>query len=298
MSNPEHAIEHQAGYMGPKLSDVPASLWAPGMEPSGWTKAYHPSGLLVTLPVRVSPTDYRAMFAAVGAIAEAGFLAQAPGLEEGEEKETVGWCLKGEHERDGETTPFVLLYANNEQLKHSFLKVYLNRPEDVAAFEFAARLKLKDLPEYDGHDKPERGKSAKTDKYIVAPPRPFGVVFKANPKYDEAKKEAAVKAGEVYPVPKRVFVRWADQRPEGKPAEPAKPEPRDESKLQPLSEKDEKDWLDWLDLCSMPAKFDEARAKLENVQDPWRSRLKERLRQRADACGCVWDARAGAFRLK
>jgi hypothetical protein len=178
--------------------------------PCGWTKLFHPKGPQVTIPVLdLTPAG---SLACVAAYLDAGWLLQAPGLEEGEEKETVGWVLRGGFERDGQVTPFVLLYAANEQLTWSFLKVYLNKPEDVAAFEFASKMKLNDIPDYIGDNKPQRGAAAKTDKFIIPAPRPFGVVFKKNPKHDST-EEGKMK-------PARLFVRWVDQRPkEEKPAE-------------------------------------------------------------------------------
>lgn len=169
----------------------------------GTTRLWHPRGPQVTLPVTdLTPAG---SLAQVAAYLDAGWLVEAPGLEEGEEKEQVGWVLRGGFEKDGEVTPFVLLYSTNEALTWSFLKVYLNNPEDVAAFEYAARVKLDQLPDYVGNDKPQRGASAKTDKFIVKV-RPFGVVFRKNPKHDPSTEEGKMK-------PARLFVRWADQKP-------------------------------------------------------------------------------------
>lgn len=202
-----------------QLRDMPVNEEPKTENLSGWTKLYHPRGPQVTLPVPCN--DYAAALEAVGLALDAGWLVQAPGLEEGEEKQ-VGWVLRGGFERDGQITPFVLLYAASEQLTWSFLKVYLNTEADVAAFEYASKVKLKDLPDYVGNDKPQRGASAKSDKYIV-PTRHFGVVFKKNPKHDQS-EEGKMK-------PARLFVRWVDQRPAieaQKPAEADKPAKDDE----------------------------------------------------------------------
>lgn len=186
-----------------------ASDMAPTDHMNGWMKLFHPKGPQVTLPVPCMGEkgyDYRIAFNAVTAALEAGFLVVAPGLEEGEEKETVGWVLRGAFEGDRGTTPFVLLYADNDALTWSFLKVYLNKPEDVAAFEYASKMTLEKLPDYVGNDKPQRGASQKTDRFIVKAPRTFGVVFKKNPKHDPNTEEGKMK-------PARIFVRWADQKP-------------------------------------------------------------------------------------
>jgi len=40
-----------------------------------------------------------------------------------------------------------LLYSAEDNKTYSILKVYLNRPEDVAAFEFASGMKFDRIPE-------------------------------------------------------------------------------------------------------------------------------------------------------
>lgn len=181
----------------------------------GWVKLYTNRGAHVTVPVTVERRDYAAMLANVHAMLDAGFQIEAPGLEEGEEREMVGWVLKGEFERDNETTQFVCLYADSDQLTWSFLKIYLNKPADVEAFEFASKMKLASLPLYVGNDKPQRGAAQKTDKFILRAPKPFGVVFKKNPKHDNT-EEGKMK-------PARLFVRWADQKTGDTPTAEGKP---------------------------------------------------------------------------
>lgn len=181
---------------------------------TGFAKLFHPRGPLVTLPV---PPDPEAAFAHIEKCLDAGWLVIAPGLEEGEQREEVGYVLRGACD----TTPTLLLYSTNEAHSFSFLKVYLNTPQDIAAFEFASKMKLTDLPEYVGSDKPERGKSAKLDQYIERAKKPFGVVMKANPKYSESERAVVMSKNEIYKVPRRLFVRWVDQRPNEEP----KPQP-------------------------------------------------------------------------
>lgn len=183
----------------------------------GWVKAYHSSGLLVTILVRGA--DPAEIFKYVDSIVAAGFLAAAPGLEAGEEKDLVAFVVQGSSENNrGEVTPFVLLYNANDAYKFSFLKVYLNKPDDVAAFEAAASMKISDFPIYVGQDKPERGKNKQVDRFIVPVRTHFGVVFKANPKWTQEAADAAKATGAMYAVPRRVFVRWADQKPKAEQA--------------------------------------------------------------------------------
>lgn len=195
------------------------------------TTLYHPRGPAVEIELDArSPAD---MLGSLQSYLDAGWLAYAPGLEVGEGRDNVGWVVRGEHEGDdGRATSFVLLYSVNEALKHSFLKVYLNRDEDAQAFEFASKLKLDAIPLYIGKDKPERGASKRTDQHIVKAPKPFGVVFKSNPRYSAEEAKAAKAADKLYNVPKRVFVRWQDQR----PAEPETAPPPEEQPIDKVVE--------------------------------------------------------------
>jgi hypothetical protein len=206
-----------------------------------WVKLFHPRGPDVRIAL---PYEAGELFNRVTALMDQGWLSTAPGLEEGEEKEQVGYVLRGGFERDGQTTPFVLLYAANDQLTWSFLKCYLNTPADVAAFEYASKMTLAALPDYVGNDKPQRGASQKTDTFIKAAPKPFGVVFKKNPKHDDTD------AGKMKPA--RLFVRWTDQRPNQQPTEQSNGEP-----AKPIGKAPEDDqrvidgwianWSNWID---------------------------------------------------
>lgn len=189
---------------------------------NGWIKAFHPSGIQVTLPIPFGTPQ--AMFAYVGDYLAAGFLVAAPGLEAGEEKAMIRWVLRGEK---GDGVPWVLLYVDHDRMTHSILKCYLNDDDAIVAFEMASGLKLKGMPLYEGDNKPERGKNPKVDaKYLVEAKKPFGVVFKENPKYDPTEAEAARLKGDVYKVAKRVFLRWENQGQAEKPAEkPSEPAP-------------------------------------------------------------------------
>jgi hypothetical protein len=179
---------------------------------SGWCKVWHKRGVQVTVPLRGEISTFAEQIESLFAW---GFTAECPGLEEGEEKDHVAYVLRGGSEHDGKVTPFVLLYSTNDAYTWSFLKVYMNKPEDIAAFEFASKTKLDKLPDYVGNDKPQRGASVKTDAYIVKVPKPFGVVFKKNPKHDDTE------AGKMKPA--RLFVRWADMKPVSEQPTAAKP---------------------------------------------------------------------------
>lgn len=179
----------------------------------GWVKLYHPSGVLVTLPVTASPLDYAALLRNVGGMLAAGFLPSAPGTEPGEHKEEVGYVVRRTKEGRHGPVPVLDLYPAHEATKFAALTVYLDTPEDAAAFERASGMRAEVIPEYIGDNKIERGKNPKTDRLVVKAPRPFGVIWRDNPRYDEAEAEATRAKGAVYGVPKRKFVRWADAAP-------------------------------------------------------------------------------------
>lgn len=183
----------------------------PAQPPCGWTKLWHPRAVQVTFPVLdISPVG---SLLAISAYLDAGWLAMAPGLEEGEAKASVGWVLRSAIEQEGRCTPFLLLYEDDPQLKFSFLKIYLDDDADYEAFEYASGMKFKGFPDYVGDNKPERGKSSKVDQFIIRAPKPFGVVFKKNPKHDPSETDLKKKK------PARLFVRWERERPTAKAAE-------------------------------------------------------------------------------
>jgi hypothetical protein len=195
---------------------------------TGFVKLHHSSGALVTLPVPDhTDFDYVTAFRNVTAAIAAGFTVSASGLEAGEHVEQIGYVVRrSKDSREGGTTPVVDLYPANDAAKFAVLSVYLNTDDDVKAFEKAAGMTLDKIPLYIGDNKIERGKKKDTDKLVAKAPHPFGVVLMANPKYDEAEATATKAKGDVYPVAKRKFVRWATAptaAPQTKPAD-AEPE--------------------------------------------------------------------------
>lgn len=176
-------------------------------------KATHRTGLEVTFQQGCDPMqNAHEIDTMADLIISAGFkpaaaVATASAPVAGEERERISHVLRGKHVKDGKTTPTILLYAENKALKHSVLKVYLNQPEDVAAFETACGAKLDSFPVYIGKDKPERGVDPDLDAYIVAT-KPFVAVYKPNSRWSEAAANEARSRGEVYAIPRRVFVRW------------------------------------------------------------------------------------------
>lgn len=267
--------------------------------PAAWAKLYHPSGALVTLPVPVgkagSPEFYRVSFTAVSEAIAAGFLVHAPGLEAGEQKEEIGYVLRRSKLNEDKTeTPIIDLYLVNDAVKFKVLSVYLNKDEDVAAFEKASGIGLASLKEFPGTAAPERGASRQSDSYIVRVPKPFGVVLIANPKYDE--KEAAAVAsrgkGEIYGVPKRKFVRW-----EGVSTPPASTQSQRPASnaTQPSPEPDAKAIAEWKKRLAAGPSCGVLNASLKDVNHyindkPTFREIAALIKQYAESEGFDWDA--------
>ena len=196
--------------------------------PNGWVKLYAPSGVLVTLPVPVDAgvePDYAHALRAVAAALEVGWLATAPGLEAGEQKFTCVAAVRREIEdkESREVTSVMDLYEGD--FEYRSLAVYLNRPEDVEAFEKASGLNVGRMDVFPGKAPIQRGQSRRDDEKYVRATRPFGVVCKPNPKHDPAETDVKKKK------PRRLFVRWegaAATPPAGTATSaPAKPAGRD-----------------------------------------------------------------------
>lgn len=206
--------------------------------PYGSVRVFHTSGLLVTLPVPSGGWDYKGAFAAVGDILAAGFTANAPGLEAGEQKEMIGSVIRSEKSNDdGSLTPVAGLYNTSDAYKHSFIKLYLNQPEQIADLEAASGLKFFNLPLYDGAAMPEKG-----HKKITKANRPFGIVWGPNPRYDEKKADDMKARNEVYKVAKKVLIRY-----EGQQVTPTAEPPKDAPAADDLARLNAvNDWRDFL----------------------------------------------------
>ncbi|MDX9993651.1 MAG: SWIM zinc finger family protein, partial [Anaerolineales bacterium] len=95
---------------------------------TGWTRLYHSSGAQVTLPIAYTAAVN--MYAQVDAYLGAGFQVNAPGLEEGEQKQEVVSVSRRESK---DSTPIVAFYLAHPKTVKKFLHAYLNNQEDVLA---------------------------------------------------------------------------------------------------------------------------------------------------------------------
>lgn len=171
----------------------------------GSIRFFHPrSPNYAVLPL---PGDPKAAFEAVDTYIAAGWLTNAPGLEAGEDRESIGWVMRGA-KSDG--TPTITLYSAHEHLKHSLIKIYLDEKDQIVDFERASGMKFENIAKASlGKLRPARGDSPDTDKFIIRCPKPFNVVLKENPKYAAAKAEGKSEEELKY-IGQRIVARWGD----------------------------------------------------------------------------------------
>jgi hypothetical protein len=206
------------------------------MSESASVQLFHPRGPKVFIPLKGE--NAAQLLQEIDSFLEGGWLTAAPGLEAGEEKEEIGWVLRLDHEKDGETTPTVLLYSANPSLTWSYLRRYMNTHDDVKAFEAASGLKYDQLEPYPGNDHPQRGASPRTDRFIVQAPKPFGLIWRPNPKYKEA--PAGQDTRTLSEKRKRDFVRWDGQSATSPDStEPSRQKPPDDNGMV-------QQWVDWM----------------------------------------------------
>jgi len=171
---------------------------------TGWLKLYHPSGAQVTLPVpmlaRLTNQQAQDVLGSVSEYLNAGFMVNAPGLEDGELLEEVNAVARREAKDE---TPIIDFYSSNTKLLKKFMHAYMNSEQDIAAFEQAAGIQVVALPVYEGALAIARDDN-KARKYIVSLPRPIKLVWKLSPKWEEWKATG----GEGNEPHKRMLVRY------------------------------------------------------------------------------------------
>ncbi|HVL14067.1 MAG TPA: hypothetical protein VM529_15970 [Gemmata sp.] len=179
----------------------------------GWVKLWHPAGVQVTLPVTGLDDNAADLFAHVDAYLAAGFTATPPGLASGEDFMLVDRIIRvSQADGRGGSTPTLHFYEVSNDYKS--LTVYLDTMDQQLDFEHASGLAMADVKPFPGKAAPKFGDSPDSDQFFAKAKVPFRVVFKPNPKWnaeDEAK--AKIAPGGIYKVPRRLFVRYANERP-------------------------------------------------------------------------------------
>lgn len=248
----------------------------------GWVKLYHPRGPLVTLPAGRGPVDYKPIFANVSAALDAGFLVNAPGLEQGETRLEITSVVRMTKEnRDRSESPMIALYEHGNAFKS--LTVYLDTEDDITSFLRASGLRnLQELPLLDGTTAPERGKSKSADGKVITLPKPFGVIVGPNPRYDAGKAARATQA-DPYTVPKTVFVRWAELAPL---ADPTKAPPTQ----QVTDDEVVQTWQAFLKSDpAIPDLNERIRVKMPAMEQGLRARVWAAVKEHAKAAGLRWS---------
>jgi hypothetical protein len=184
---------------------------------TGWTRLYHPAGVQVTIPIPLdAPLGANAAQAALASIStllEAGWAVDAPGLEEGEQKQEVVSVSRRES-KDG--TPILAFYLSHPKTVKKFLHHYLNKTEDVQAFEAATGLKLESIPLWMGDRDIDRD-HREAGKYIIPFAHPIHIVWTVNPKWQQWSAEGGKATGAIEPH-KRILVRYDAPAVAAKPA--------------------------------------------------------------------------------
>lgn len=194
------------------MSDLP-------LQPAVQTAAFLPNGrrLYFSIPATSIADLIAKALELDAALTAAGLSVREPGLSEGEQRESIAYVVRrAKMNDDGTETPLIDLYP--EKLAFKFLSIYLNTPEEIASFEAATGLHLNTTPVYASDTAIERFKNGKRDaEYVISLPKPAGVIWKANPRYEGENDKKH---------PKRMFVRWADVAAAPAPAAESTPELR------------------------------------------------------------------------
>jgi len=181
-------------------------------QPFTATRVWHPSGLQLTVSVPLNcnsikdfgDAEAQSINAFVETLLRNGLRISAPGVEAGEEIETVGlMCRRSGHNNNGDEIAVIDLYpdTDNPEVKYKMATLYLDSDEDVASFEAGSGVRLNQIPFYEG-SKPLDKDDRMAAKYLYAPnPKPR-IVMKANPKYNPEETDPSKKK------PKRLPVRW------------------------------------------------------------------------------------------
>ncbi len=138
----------------------------------------------------------------IAELAANGYSATAPGAPEGGKLEMIGWVVRRRQiNKDGRPdTPILDLYLDHEAWNGRLVGIYLNTPEEVAAFEKASGRKLESFPLFDG-DVPAKRDNPRTSQYVIRLTAPIGAYIGDNPQYEGENDKTHQK---------RKFLGWKD----------------------------------------------------------------------------------------
>lgn len=277
----------------PAVSSVPpAEFSPPTFTPVGYVKLWY-AGVQVSLPLPCEPVNYGQMLANLDAAIAAGFAASLAGLEQGENKDVLGWVVRTLHDSRSGTVSALDLYLPDD--KFSKVRLYLNNEPDVKAFEALSGLLVDKLPIYEGSNKIERFVNRMTDAKVTQVPRPMLFVWKNNPAYNPDEKDAKKKK------PARLFVRWdaATGKPAAANGQPpagnGQPQPGDEERLA-ADAACLKRWKDFT-MSDPPVEVFNAFCEREYPEVPQhlQQRVTSGIRAHAKAAGWAWDEASRSY---
>lgn len=164
-------------------------------------RLYHPNGAEVQLPIQIT---FQSASADIETYTKSGWLIRPP---EKTETINIGYIVRRSklNKITGEETPVIDLFGSHPKMNRRFLMVYLNKPEQIQAFEIATGLKLDQIKFFNGDAPPKNEDGATNREYIVRLEKTVNVAYKANPAYDPDEKDESKKK------PARLFIRWLDK---------------------------------------------------------------------------------------
>lgn len=146
--------------------------------------------------------DISDIFAIDRMLSDAGISPRETEPEAGEKSEQVDYIVRSSSEnKRGES---IVLYLYTERFTKRFLKVYINNPEEKAAFEQLSGLTLASVPYYSSEDQPfDRNEAPnKAKQFLVKLPRTVRAYFKPNPQYNPDEPDIKKRK------PKNLFTHW------------------------------------------------------------------------------------------
>lgn len=139
------------------------------------------------------------------AMTEGGLAVREQGVEAGEQTREIRALLRRKHvnKETGAITPVIDAYSG----KFRWLMLYLNTPEDEAAFEKATGMKYQDMPFSLAEIKEYNPRDPDHARVMIELPAPITMVYRDNPAYDANETDISKKK------PARLFVRWLTAAP-------------------------------------------------------------------------------------
>lgn len=136
-------------------------------------QAYTPAGFKVSISV----IGWQTAHEIDAVLKEAGYLNQLPGVEAGENVETITTVVRREHVngKTGEITPVIDCYPEwrGDYGQFRFVGIYLNSADEIREFEAQSGLKLENMPLYESQAPIQRNQ-ARANRHEIAC-KPFRV---------------------------------------------------------------------------------------------------------------------------